>query len=300
VKKLYSVFLAILTCGSITALPVNNPIDASLFYDGVLWPGYDGCSNPWDACFCWCDAISVRTGFWGDYVFNRRMETTESAPNPASGGFQKGDTISRFSIYKNQWNITFNWCDWWDVWALVGAANFSQYAQILEVSGVRGPVNIQYSPATSYGVGSRMTVWECGCLGVGMEARYFGAKPKMDFYEYAIDGEIVYPNAVKASTYNEWQFAFGAALRLEGQDHSLVPYIALKFAGAGLEQNNSAYFGQSGGIAVDNLVQSNLTNQQTTGFAVGMTATSIGRGGITVEGRFADETAVFVNGQIRF
>lgn len=291
-KKIFPIILSLLSASAVYALPVGNPIDASLYTDGIFWcNNYDEC----DPCPSLCSSFSMRIGFWGDYVFDRHMETDKPG-NTATRSFQNNSTIQKFSIYKNQGVLVFNWADWWDIWGLVGAANFSQISPALDLGNVRGTTIMLYSPTISYGAGSRMTLWNCGCFGLGIEGQYFGAQPKLNSYEFVIDGITNYVTGAKASTYTEWQVGLGASYRVEGYGNSLVPYIAVKFAGATLTQNNTAYASSTGDI----LTQGNLCNQKSTGFAVGMTATSADKVGITVEGRFADETAVFVNGQIRF
>ncbi len=71
-KKIIFTILTILSCGGAYALPVGNPSDASLLYDGLIWEGH--CADMCDPCVTWCDAFSVRIGFYGDYVFNRHMQ----------------------------------------------------------------------------------------------------------------------------------------------------------------------------------------------------------------------------------
>jgi major outer membrane protein len=281
---------------SIQALPVANPIDASLYLDGIFW-----CGEECNSCYSWCDGLSVRAGFWGDYVFNRHMETKWGTYNNIAygGSFSKNDEIPQFSIYKNQGVLTLNWCNWIDVYGLLGSANFYQQGTALIVDTLAGTVYMNYSPATCYGVGGRVTLFECGFWGFGIESQYFGSNPKLNSFEFGNTALVFYPDDVRASSYNEWQVGLGASYRLEGYGNSLVPYVAIKFAGSNLKQNNESYLGENFD-EIDTLTQGDLKNSKTVGFAVGMTATSIDKGGITVEGRFGDEKAAFVNGQIRF
>jgi major outer membrane protein len=292
-RKLFALGCLLITTPALQALPVNNPIEASLYTDGIIW-----CEQECRPCRSWCDALSLRAGFWGDYVFNRNLETKSSSTiNNVTAVFAEGDAIQKFSIYKNQGVLTLNYCNWLDIFGVVGVANFEQYANPLYFNQYRGTALIFYDPAVSYGGGARMTVWECGCFGFGIEGQYFGAAPKLSSFTYQLDAQVNYPQNVKASSYNEWQVGFGTSYRLEGYGNALVPYVAVKFAGVKFTQYNSVYFCGDGN---DSLSQGDLKNSRTVGFAVGMTATSIDKGGITVEGRFADETAVFVNGEIRF
>jgi major outer membrane protein len=282
-KKLSFALLSLLNFGMLSALPVANPIDASLYTYGIWW--CDTVREPCDPCYSWCDAFSMRLGFWGDYVFNRHLEDN----------VRDGDSIERFSIYKNQGVLTFNWCNWIDVYGLVGVANFSQQTPF-KTAGSEIMVDIEYEAALSYGAGARMTLWEWGCFGVGLEGQYFGSQPKLENFSLYSNGTVNYPSNVNSSTYNEWQVGLGAAYTIAtGYGNAFIPYIAIKFAGADFTQNNESY--SAGGLT---LSQENLENERYVGYAVGMTATVCQKGGVTVEGRFADEKAVYVNGQIRF
>ncbi|WP_082198879.1 porin [Chlamydia suis] len=67
------VFAALSSASSLQALPVGNPAEPSLMIDGILWEGFGG--DPCDPCTTWCDAISLRLGYYGDYVFDRVLKT---------------------------------------------------------------------------------------------------------------------------------------------------------------------------------------------------------------------------------
>lgn len=67
------VFAALSSASSLHALPVGNPAEPSLMIDGILWEGFGG--DPCDPCTTWCDAISLRLGYYGDFVFDRVLKT---------------------------------------------------------------------------------------------------------------------------------------------------------------------------------------------------------------------------------
>lgn len=285
-KKLTLALLTFLTTGALSALPVANPVDASLYTRGIWWND-SGC-DPCDPCFSWCDAFSMRIGFWGDYVFNRYMQEDVKVNN------NQGE-VDQFTIYKNQGVLTLNWCDWFDIYGLVGTANFSQRTPFL-VGGFDEMVGIEYQAAVSFGGGLRATLWECGGFGLGIEAQYFGARPTLESFTNFGTGIVTHPNNVKNSSYNEWQVGIGTSYRVDsGYGNAFIPYIAIKFAGSELDQRNATYVS-----SLTSITQGNLESSKTVGYAVGMTTTVCERGGLTVEGRFGDELAVFVNGQLRF
>jgi major outer membrane protein len=279
-KKLTTAIFALLSTGTLCSLPVANPIDASIYKTGIFWT--NSCCDSFASCF---DAFSIRLGFWGDYVFNRHLEEDGVSES----------VVDQFFIEKNQGVVTLNWCDWIDVFGLVGVANFSQETPF-DVSSQKIMYAIDYQAALSYGGGARLTLWECECFGLGIEGQYFRSQPKLENFTDFDSGFVGYPSDANASTYSEWQVGLGAAYTIStGYGNAFTPYAAVKFAGAKLDQNNDAY------ISGDSLLrQDNLKNQRTIGYAVGLTATVCQKGGLTVEGRFADEKAVFVNGQVRF
>lgn len=74
-KKLLKSALLFAATGSalsLQALPVGNPAEPSLLIDGTMWEGASG--DPCDPCATWCDAISIRAGYYGDYVFDRVLK----------------------------------------------------------------------------------------------------------------------------------------------------------------------------------------------------------------------------------
>ncbi|QHP82932.1 porin [Chlamydia suis] len=80
------VFAALGSASSLQALPVGNPAEPSLMIDGILWEGFGG--DPCDPCTTWCDAVSLRLGYYGDYVFDRVLKTDVAKQ------FEMGDTPS--------------------------------------------------------------------------------------------------------------------------------------------------------------------------------------------------------------
>jgi major outer membrane protein len=290
-KKLCFLLLSVVSIGAVQALPVANPIDASLYKNGI-WCCEDECSScdPCDPCFSWCDAFSMRVGFWGDYVFNRYMERK----NP---GANNQGSVEDFAIYKNMGVITFNWCDWIDVYGLVGAASLQIQTPQVGVDSLNHElVTYNFTDTVSYGGGARMTLWECGGFGLGIEGQYFGFQPDVDNFVAFANRTVNYPVNNRGANYNEWQVGLGAAYQVHAHAVDFVPYAAIKFAGSNFKADNTVLTNDDG----DTVVLPEYENAKTVGYAIGATVTFCEKGGLTVEGRFADEMAVHVNGQIRF
>ena len=135
------VFAALGSASSLQALPVGNPAEPSLMIDGILWEGFGG--DPCDPCTTWCDAVSLRLGYYGDYVFDRVLKTDvakefemgaapakadgvldadpkqpTSRPNPAYGKhFQDAE------MFTNAAFMALNIWDRFDVFCTLGATN---------------------------------------------------------------------------------------------------------------------------------------------------------------------------------
>nr|ANF04022.1 major outer membrane protein [Chlamydia trachomatis] len=135
------VFAALSSASSLQALPVGNPAEPSLMIDGILWEGFGG--DPCDPCTTWCDAISMRMGYYGDFVFDRVLKTDvnkEFEMGEALAG-ASGNTTSTLSklvertnpaygkhmqdaeMFTNAACMTLNIWDRFDVFCTLGATS---------------------------------------------------------------------------------------------------------------------------------------------------------------------------------
>lgn len=136
------VFAALGSASSLQALPVGNPAEPSLMIDGILWEGFGG--DPCDPCTTWCDAVSLRLGYYGDYVFDRVLKTDVSkeflmgeAPKDASGNIVAnsptqtksrenpayGKHFQDAEMFTNAAFMALNIWDRFDVFCTLGATN---------------------------------------------------------------------------------------------------------------------------------------------------------------------------------
>ncbi|WP_080129718.1 porin [Chlamydia suis] len=134
------VFAALSSASSLQALPVGNPAEPSLMIDGILWEGFGG--DPCDPCTTWCDAISLRLGYYGDYVFDRVLKTDVNkefemgaAPSQASGNAAGptqlkarenpayGKHLQDAEMFTNAAFMALNIWDRFDVFCTLGATN---------------------------------------------------------------------------------------------------------------------------------------------------------------------------------
>lgn len=283
-KKLILMTLTVLSCGAAYALPIGNPSEASLYTTGLWWN--DSCCQPCDPCFSWCDAFSVRIGFYGDYVFNRHMEVKNG---------NKSD-IDDTEIFTNAGIVVLNICDWIDIFGTFGATDITIVTNSSSFSASTVVHQLNFDTAWSWSVGGRATIWECDCFAIGVEGQYFSTSPDLDNSLTYAAGTQVYFNNNNGAKYSEWQVGLGASYRWQTgcPGVAFVPYMGVKWAGSKLSLDNFTY------TQYGTQILSDLENKKLWGYAVGLTATVNNAVGVTVEGRFADEKAVYVTSQFRF
>nr|AMO26059.1 major outer membrane protein [Chlamydia pecorum] len=200
---------------SLHALPVGNPAEPSLLIDGTIWEGMSG--DPCDPCATWCDAISLRVGFYGDYVFDRVLKTDVSkmflmgtAPTSPNSAADSNTTAERANpaygkhMHDAEWftnagYIALNIWDRFDIFCTLGAtsgyfkgnsASFNLIG-LIGISGStldqkypnasisNGVVELYTDTTFSWSVGARGALWECGCATLGAEFQYAQSKPRV-------------------------------------------------------------------------------------------------------------------------
>lgn len=209
------VFAALGSASSLQALPVGNPAEPSLMIDGILWEGFGG--DPCDPCTTWCDAVSLRLGYYGDYVFDRVLKTdvakefemgthyttdagTSQTPETASN-VAYGKHFQDAEMFTNAAFMALNIWDRFDVFCTLGATNgylkgnsaafnlvglFGLNAQTVaaqdlpNVNLTQAVVELYTDTAFAWSVGARAALWECGCATLGASFQYAQSKPKVE------------------------------------------------------------------------------------------------------------------------
>lgn len=294
-KKLVLTILTFLTCGAAYALPVGNPSEASLFLNGAWWDSY--CCDPCDPCFSWCDAWSFRAGYYGDFVFDRHLAVDQDSND--SG---RGSNIDHTEIFTHSGLLVFNICDRIDIFGTLGASTINVKTDAVTFSPISTESELFFRSDFSWSVGGRATLWNCDCFYVGIEGQYFQTNPDFDNIVRYDTGAITYFNDNNGVCYQEWQVGLGAAYRFATScpTIAMVPYAAVKWSGCRLDFNDFTVGIPGVGGVIDPFVFRKLRNDKSWGYAIGMTLTLCDMVGVTVEGRWADEKALYVNGQFRF
>lgn len=268
---------------TVLALPVGNPADASLFRCGVFW---DPCGvSPCSPLFAWSDAINVRFGYWGDFVGNRRM--IESVYGDQIG------VAGKVGIVTNAGLAVVNIANWMDVFATFGTSTIEVFGKGSETQIVR---RVSFTPTFSWSVGARVTAYHCGPIYIGGEAQYLRTEPDLSAYYNSGSGVLTQFNNTNPMIWEEWQVGFGLSLQaINALGTSLIPYGAIKFS-------QGKFWLRSFQFTYD-AVQHQLPDlipEQYFGYAFGVTWLAQQAMGVTLEGRWLDETGVFVSGEFKF
>jgi major outer membrane protein len=272
-KKLFSALLLLFSSHAY-ALPCGNPAEATLFYQETVFE-----------CFCFTNIFSVGVGFYGDYVFNRHMQTTANKD------------IDTTKLFTNAGYLALNICRRIDIFTALGASRLSINTS-LDAFNAADPhplFELESGSAFSYSVGARATLYTYKCASLGVEGQYFATKPNVKRL-YIAAGAVNYPDDELHTRYSEWQVGGGLSYRYNDY---FVPYVAVKYARSFWKLNNGNLFIIESN---NNTYLFNLRNQKTWGYAIGLTLCPLAceQLAVTAEVRFSDEKALYVNGQIRF
>jgi len=296
-KKLVNTAICVLCCSTIYALPVGNPSEASLYPDS-LFTCRSYC-DPCDPCSYWFDCWSLRTGFYGDYVFNRNLAIDGE-------GLGIGKTMRQTEIYTNAGYLALNIADKLDIFGTLGASTItltsSEVSWVLARDG-NSEGHFNWETAFSWSAGARGTLFSLGCFSLGVEGQYFQTNPDLTHYVTMADGRFTEFNENNEMCYKEWQVGAGISYQLAPCRSSViwVPYAALKASWVKFDTNDFRFdkmqtlFPNPAPLELFDMKANKLW-----GYAIGMTATLSEMMGVTVEGRFGDEKAIYVNGQLRF
>ncbi len=293
--------LAVLSCGAVQALPVANPAAASLLCDGIFWEGH--CGDMCDPCLTWCDAFSMRVGFWGNYEFNRYMETNDTNEHRDvdvtkvihNAGYVVGNFWDRFDIYGTLGASKI------DLWGDMAVWDSQSNTAAVTASG-QALFHLQTDTDFAWSIGARGTVWECGCTSIGAEFQYLQTRPQLKFFdEYNNDAAVTERMRQAFATggygikYYDWQIGLGIAHRI----NMLVPYAAVRWSNAKLDLGKAILNDGTGGIANHTRLDT-LRSIKSWGYAVGVSLVDCEKMALTVEGGFAASLEASVIGEIRF
>lgn len=265
-KNFLIALITLVTIGSSArALPVGNPGDTAILPSGILWEGLE--NSPYYETASWCDSLNIKTGFYGDYVLNRFLESRgpktitvpiANTPNPAHDKKLTSSEISTEACYAalNIWNR-------FEVFGTVGSSNarFKGSSASFNLVGVfgaagttapnrllnNGTVSIQTKSIFSWSAGLKHILYKKGNFYCGVEGQYAQFHPDIEninvicnYAQFIIhnpkgyDSKSTFPLPTTAPTstaklhYSEWQGGLGCAYKIS----IFSPYVAFKISKA--------------------------------------------------------------------
>lgn len=264
---------------TLLALPVGNPSEASMMSKGVVWSqDASGSDQNWGGFF------SIRAGYYGDFVFDRKTQVHQPVSHPG---------LSETSVYVNAGYLAFNFIDRIDLFGILGAAELCLDSEALTLGSRFGGerINAQTTTALSWGIGTRVTIYEYKRLSLGIEAQYFSTRPDILYISQAATYTAHPPHM--GMHYREWQVGLGLSYHID-LVIPVVPYIAIDESSVTIQMDNA----KPGG-AID-ITLYDLESANNLGYALGVSLIDSERVSVTVEGRFANEKAFYANAQLRF
>lgn len=265
-----------LLSSTLWALPVGNCLTPAIYSNG-LW-------DQREPYFSWGACTHLRFGYYGDFVFERKMEQMISG-NP-------GSDIAHFGLATNAGTLTLDICDYLDGYLLCGATSISYQAE----NEFQEYCSFDFSTSTCWSIGGALDLWQYRSFGVGIEGQYFETRPLFNRYTNYATGEILYFNDRNQMKWREWQGGLTATFRMTDQPNFVfAPYMGVKAASGKLRQHG---FEIDDGGLIQNL--NLLESKEVWGFAIGVTVVSYGIMGVTAEGRFGDEKAFYTNFQMSY
>lgn len=261
--------------------------------DGLVYEGL--CADFCQPGIGWCDTWSFRVGFYGDYVFNRHLEVDQ--------GNTKDRDIEKTELYTNAGYLAVNFWDRIDIFGTLGASNIRIDGNVIVFQGTftaaagGNRFRIESETDFSWSIGGRGTLYECGCFSFGAETQYFFTRPEMKRITYDDQSSVMQSNYSDFAEmkYQEWQFGLGISYRI----WNFVPYLGIKYSWADLDLDRALIADINGNANTTDYFP-NADNQFHWGYAVGVSLVDCEKASLTLEARYPDEKAVYVNGQIRF
>jgi hypothetical protein len=278
--KLLALLFSFLATQTLSALPLMNPWDASLYTNGIF-------SKPVDKCKPWYLQFRARAGFYEDYVRDRKLKVDET---------HRKKVVHQTLLRTDAAFIALNHSELFDLFATLGRTRIEVIAtrSVWAIS----PESNQFTflpedPAFVWSVGGRLSLLEYRCLCLGIEGQYFTTNPNIN--SFRVEGMTI--EVPKGHfNYKEWQVGLGAAYKMQVfcPTSSVVPYVGLKWSDVRTTTHHLNDLPSGADEFFD------LKNQRHFGYAVGFSFVWKALASVTLEARFLDERAYHLNAQIAF
>lgn len=271
-KKILCSLSAFVLSSTLFCMPVLNPAEPAYVTQGLVLPCCEG-------------LLGVKFGYRGDFVYALKL---------------KGDNRENhrnFSLIANEGVLTINFARMIDLYGFLGAANYSLVGQKLRGHHEQRKVFVEFASSSTLitGIGLKAILWE-GNIGVG-------GKTYLTFdyaYEYMSTAPFSYLKVNNSMVMNPgvgYKFHEGqAALTLGHKIKKLLPYFSVLWAYGRTNPGDKTTF-DSG---TNEIRFNTLKSYKNIGFAIGAAYLDDCRMSLTFEGRFVNEIAFTIAGNLKF
>ena len=257
---------AMLAAGSATlyAAPVGNTAAPQLIKDGFFIP-----------TDCWVD---VRAGYEGDFVADARMKQR----------MEGRGRVDDYSQSANAGTATVNILGRLDIYGVLGSSQTCAKWRFHDAAGNVRNAQMETFHNFLWGVGARAILFEWGNCDLGAGGCYSSADNRSVWL--TIDG-INAPVSSSRCRWREWQVNLDVSYHID----LFTPYAGIKYSNARTRVGPFAVSISNAGVG-----SNRFANRVPVGLYVGCGLSTGKYFMLNVEGRFIDEEAVAIAGDLRF
>ncbi len=269
--------IAVLCVGSAQALPLYNPVVASLYEDPCCKPVCDPCGG-------WMEQLSWGVGFVSSISTDHSMEIED-------GSDYARVPTTQLNTYLGE--LTVNLSHRVELFGQLGTLNFRQILPNAPIGLTPGRSGLSSDTDLAWALGGRATLIEWGSWGFGAEIEYLQSRPHIK------NINDNYPDPELQLIYREWQIGFGVAYHVCKWDHfELVPYFGARVGGTQIDADHARVASEPDGT--NPVVIGNQKQARRWGTAVGITALANHRSFLNFEWDFLNDHNAVINFNIGF
>lgn len=278
--KKFLIFLFLFLLCKLDALPIGDPTESMGF----------ACNR--SICYK-APYINARIGFYGDYVFNRKMR--RHAANDFGG-------IHKTTISTNAVLMTLNLCQRFDLFGTLGGTHITMetFTQ-RSANNSFNKVYFETETGLSWSLGSKGVIYHKNQFFIGFESQYFAARPRINSLRQVRNPGITYRS--NRLHYQEWQIGLALVYEFSNICQNIVPrgYFGVKYANAHFTNLENIATQPVPPLFTNAIFTLNtLKVERHWGLAFGSTLIAGKKASLNIELRFLDEIAFTINNQYRF
>ena len=262
----YFFLTALLFASFLNATPVDNPAMPKALQTGLF--------------LCPANSFSVRMGYEGNFIRDRRMKQTQEGSGEADN----------YQLFVNSGKVTLNLLNRLDIFTVLGRGR----AEIdWRVQDFFDHVNVQTTYHFAWALGAKAIFYEWCNVSLAGGGRFFQYNSPLKWM--TSDGVSFDVDDARLKHY-EWQLDLGMSYKID----FFIPYIAVKYslARAKIETvptpTGGYYFVENGGGKI------HFKSDKPIGMAIGCSLTTTDKFLLNLEARLFDEEAVTITGELRF